>query len=172
MQDAYKNPGYYSRVDQDGRIYSRQVCFMRSGVHVPGHPCLGPNRVAEFDGFFSIRDIVAHLSTVRPEPQEVPFDQIWSQSHGEGERDWIINNDPRYRDADVSYPGILAPIENPSNKPYRMLDGRRRMWKRQAAGESAAPFYVLPEQDAFQFFWMIVSQEAFVNQVATLGASR
>ena len=172
MQDEHKKPGYYSRVDQEGRIYTRQVCFMRSGANVPGHPCLGKNRVAEFDGFFSIRDIVARIAETNLEPQSVAFDQIWNQSHGEGEREWIVQNDPRYAAADVSFPGILSPIQNPDRKPFRMLDGRRRMWKRQAAGETSAPFYVLPEAEAFQFFWMIVSQQAFVQQLGSLGSSK
>lgn len=168
MQDKHKKPGYYSRVDQEGRIYSRQVCFMRPGANVPGHPCLGANRVTDFDGFFSIREIVEHIGEAGLKPQVVAFDEIWNQSHGEGERDWIVDNDPRYKAADVSFPGILSPLQNPDSKPLRMLDGRRRMWKRQADGETSAPFYVLSEDEVFRFFWMIVSQDTFVQQVGQL----
>jgi hypothetical protein len=67
---------------------------------------------------------------------------------------------------------LWSPIENPDGRPFWILDGRRRMSKRQAAGETYRPCNVLPEAEVVQFFWMIVLQEAIVQQLVSLGSSK
>ena len=137
------------------RMYNRRLCFIPEGVEVPGHPCVGDNRVLDFDGFFRVPDIFAYLEETGLEPQTVAFEDIWYQLHYEGERERGTRpDDLRYQKADTSFPGILAAVRNPENKTYRMLDGRRRLWKLEAAGATEGQFHIIPVPDVYQFFWM------------------
>lgn len=160
--------GFYAHIDKEGRIYNCRVCLLQQDATIPGRPCLGPNRVADFDGFFNIRELIGYIETQKLEPQSVAFDDLWHPSHGAGEKDWIVENDPRYKHADTGFPGILSPIVNPNDQPYRVLDGWRRMWKQQAAGRTQGRFYVLPPSDVYDYFWMVMSQDKLVGQASKL----
>lgn len=53
-------------------------------------------------------------------------------------------NGERYFDADVSHPGIVLRTDiNPLPLPYRLLDGRHRLWAMQAKGWTEGPFKIL-----------------------------
>lgn len=161
---------YYAAIDEEKRMYHQRVCFVPDGVTVPGHNCIGPNRVVGFDGFFRISEIIAHVTEAGLQPQTVAFSEIWHQVHYPGERaQGSRPDDPRFRDADPSFPGILSPLRNPDNKPYRMLDGRRRMWKQQDAGATEGSFYVIPEPEVYRFFWMAMPQSALRRMLQQLG---
>ena len=45
--------------------------------------------------------------------------------------------------ADISKPGIVLVAKNPAGLPYRLLDGRHRLWAMQARGMTEAQFKVL-----------------------------
>ncbi len=120
----------------------------------------------DFDGFFHLREIYNHLEATGVEPQTVAFEDIWYNSQYPGNReDEIQKNDARFQKADIRFPGILSPIKNPDNKPYRMLDGRRPLWKQQEAGANEGLFFVVPEEEAFDFFWMVLSLEAVMEHM-------
>ncbi|MFT5371806.1 MAG: hypothetical protein ACI9R7_001345 [Lysobacterales bacterium] len=153
------NPGYHMEVDGTKNTYFLRVCIIPKGGRIRGHQCLGENRVQDFDGFFKQNDIIRHIDETRMEPLTVSFDEIWHQIHRINEKEKIIQSDARYQQADVSFPGILAPVRNPVNKPYRLLDGRRRMWKQQEEGKTEGLFYVIPEDEIFQFFWIVLPMD-------------
>ena len=93
MTDKWKSPHFYAHTDRDGRIYNRRVCLVNHGDRIPGHPCIGPNRVADCDGFINIGDLVAYINNSGLQPQTIAFDDIWHQLYAEGEKGWIIAND-------------------------------------------------------------------------------
>ncbi len=50
----------------------------------------------------------------------------------------------RYFNADISHPGIILRTDrNPLPKPYRLLDGKHRIWAMQAKGWTEGPFKIL-----------------------------
>ncbi len=160
------HPGFYAAFDSHKRRFYRRVCLIPNGVRVPGCPCFGEKRVRDFDGFFHLRDIYNYIEAKSQKPETVSFEDIWFNSQYPGNReDEIQKNDDRFQKADISFPGILAPIINPGNKPFRMLDGRRRLWKQQEAGSSEGLFYVIPEKEIFDFFWMVLSLESAMEHM-------
>jgi hypothetical protein len=155
------HPGFFASMDRDKLRFYRRVCMVPKGARLPGCPCVGDLRVREFDGFFHLRDLYNHLEASGTAPVTISFDEIWYNSHYPGNREAEIEkNDARFQKADSSFPGILAPLRNPDNKPYRMLDGRRRLWKQQEEGALEGQFFVVPEETVFDFFWMLLSLDA------------
>ncbi len=163
-------PGFHMEMDSTSNTYFRRVCVIPKGGRVRGHQCLGENRVREFDGFFKQGDIIEHIEVTEMEPETVPFSDIWHQIHRPGERENIIQIDARYQQVDINIPGILAPIKNPKNKPFRLLDGRRRLWKRQEAGKSEGLFYVIPEEEVFRFFWIVLQMDIAIEHLQEMQA--
>ena len=160
MPNEHENRSNLASIDKFNRIYHQRLCLLPEGANTPGHPCVGVNRVTDFDGFFNIRDIIKSIKTHTSEPEIVAFSDIWLQLHRPGEKEIIIQNDPRYQNADISFPGILTKIKNPDNKRFRMLDGRRRLWKQEENGAIKGWFYIIPETTVFNFFWMVISQSS------------
>lgn len=161
---------YYAAIDEKRRMYNRRLCFIPEGVEVPGHPAVGPNRVVEFDGFFRVSEIISHIQATSPEPRTVTFSDIWYQLHYAEERERGTQpDDPRYQAADPTFPGILAELRNPANKPFRMLDGRRRLWKLEASGATEGQFYIIPNSEVFRFFWMAMPVSALQTMVQQYG---
>ena len=160
---------FYAAIDEHKRMYNRRLCFMPEGAEVPGHPCVGPNRVLDFDGFFRTSEIFAYIEETEPQPQTVAFSDIWHQLHYPGEKEQgTRQDDSRYQDADTTFPGILAQIRNPDNKPYRMLDGRRRMWKQEANGAAEGLFHVIPVPEVYRYFWMAMPMSALRQMLQKL----
>jgi hypothetical protein len=161
MPSDQTQKAFYAAIDEHKRIYNRRLCFIPEGVSVPGHPCVGQNRVLDFDGFFMTSEIFAYIEETGLQPQTVAFSDIWHQIHYPGEKEQgTREDDPRFRQADTAFPGILAAIRNPENKPYRMLDGRRRMWKLENTGATEGLFHVIPVPEVYRFFWMAMPQSA------------
>ncbi len=157
--------GYYAAIDKCHRIYHRRLCLIPEGEVIPGHPCIAENRIVEFDGFLDVSDMINFFKKNPPEPETVAFDDIWHQTYRENDKEFVQETDDRYKTADVTFPGIISAIRNPDNKPFRMVDGRRRMWKQQEAGGSEGLFYVIPEPEIYRYFWMIVPMAAFQNEL-------
>ncbi len=152
---------FYAAIDEQKRMFNRRLCFLPDGVGVPGHACIGPNRVVGFDGFFRTSEIIAHIQKAAPQPQTIAFADIWHQLHYAEERaQGTRPDDPRFQAADPAFPGIVAELKNPGNKPFRMLDGRRRLWKQELAGATEGQFYVIPVAEVFRFFWMVMPYSA------------
>jgi hypothetical protein len=151
-------PDQFIFQDSRKRLYQDRLCLIPNGGNVPGHPCIGPNRILNFDGFLSVVELIEQIKVTGQKPETVTFSEIWQQSHFENEREVLIESE-RYQVAETSYPGIISPIRNPGDKPYRMLDGRRRLWKQEASGATDGLFYIIPETEVFKFFWMVLSLE-------------
>jgi hypothetical protein len=158
MKRSYDNPAYYGYKTKQGHLYHNRVCYVRPGSNLPGHPCIKENRIFDFDGFFHVADMIDYAQEMKMEPQTVPFEDIWYAIRRPGEEERLRNSE-RFKTADPDYPGLLAPVKNPANKPYRMLDGRRRMWKLEDAGARGGSFYVFPVPEVYQFFWMMVASD-------------
>ena len=69
--------------------------------------------------------------------------------------DWFGNDDfsgPRFEAADTQYPGIVIhAMPNPCDRPYHMVDGRRRMEKLRRGGAESGHFFVLEFEDCEEF---------------------
>lgn len=156
------DPRFYILGDHLQRLHINRVCLVPPGRPVPGHSCLGPNAVLEFDGYFSILEIFQFIGESNLEPESIRFDEIWFQTSKSEKLDKAVKTD-RYHEADSSFPGILAELKNPDNKRFRMLDGRRRLWKQQAQGASEGMFYVIPVPKVFDFFRAVIPLDEFRN---------
>jgi len=65
---------------------------------------------------------------------------------------FIVQNSKRYIDADIDMPGIIvANMQNPLDKPYRMIDGRHRLLKSLSYIKTDILFYVVQYKDIVQF---------------------
>ena len=64
----------------------------------------------------------------------------------------IDKNSPRYLRADILKPVLLAfKVQNPFDKPYRMLDGRHRLLKTEQLGLSAIKAYLIDRDTMMRF---------------------
>lgn len=114
---------------------------MRSASDVPGHSMYGdwalPGR--EYS-YISLVDLVHALGTGL-KPQTVSHADICAKPGN-----WFGGDDfqgPRFDAADPQYPGLLIrDMPNPCERPFRMVDGRRRLEKLRRAGVNQSPFYV------------------------------
>ncbi len=57
----------------------------------------------------------------------------------------------RFKECDTSFPGILMKGQNTFNKPYRMIDGKHRLFKLIYNGINKSSFYIL-EYDEIQHY--------------------
>jgi len=167
MKRSYDDPAYYGYRSENGHLFHNRVCYVRPGSEMPGHPCIKENRIFDFDGFFHVADMIEYAVEMKMEPQTVPFEKIWYalRHHGQEQR---IRRSERFAAADPSFPGLLAPVKNPADKPYRMLDGKRRMWKLADSGAREGLFYIFPEPEVYEFFWMLVASDGGINNLARL----
>jgi hypothetical protein len=70
---------------------------------------------------------------------------------GYKELDSIDKESIRYRLANCSYPSIVATMENPKGKQYRLIDGRHRILKQIDNGVLDIQAYVLNKEDILKF---------------------
>lgn len=155
---SYEDSRHYSHFDEQGNFVCRRVYFIKEGTTVPGHACIRENRVIPCDGFFDVSDILLFVRDANIQPQMVRFEDIWYALRFENEREMEQQSD-RFRQADTRYPGLLAPLANPAGKKFRMLDGRRRMWKLQQQGHTEGMFFIAPVPEIFRYFWMLQPQK-------------
>ena len=155
MTRSYDDPAFYRHKTDNGHLFNNRVCHVPAGSVLPGHPCINENRIFDFDGFFHVVDMIEHAKKMKMEPQTVAFEEIWYAIRRPGQEQYIRQTE-RFKAADPSLPGLLAPVKNPADKPYRMLDGRRRLWKQADLGAREGLFYVFPEPEVYEYFWMLV----------------
>ena len=79
-------------------------------------------------------------------PQEINVANI-----GYKELDSIDKESIRYRLANCNYPVIVATMENPKGKQYRLIDGRHRILKQIDNGVLDIQAYVLDKEDILKF---------------------
>ena len=58
----------------------------------------------------------------------------------------------RYHNCDIKFPGIVVEASNPSNKKYRLLDGKHRIRKMIDKCIDQSLFYVLNLENIRQYF--------------------
>lgn len=58
----------------------------------------------------------------------------------------------RFDKADTNYPGIITDGPNPYDNEYRMIDGRRRLYKLLSNGITESNFYVIEWDELRPFF--------------------
>jgi len=167
MKRSYDDPAFYRYETEKGHLYHNRVCCIRPGSVFPGHPCIEENRIFDFDGFFHVADMNDYAVEMKMEPQTVAFEEIWYAIRHPGQEQRIRRSE-RFKVADPNVPGLLAPVKNPADKPYRMLDGKRRMWKLADSGAREGLFYIFPEPEVYEFFWMLVASDGGINNLARL----
>ncbi len=111
---------------------------------IPGHSMYGD---AAFEGleysYVAIKSLLNAPGTPKPRLAKIQLADVWSKPG-----DWfgIDDFDPesiRYQKADPSYPGIVVEsMQNPAGKPFRLIDGRRRLNKLKNFGVVEYPFYI------------------------------
>ena len=72
-----KEPSFHTAMDQFGRLFHRRLCLVPEGVDLPGHACVGANRVTGFDGFFNIKKIREFIDSCSLQPDTVALADIW-----------------------------------------------------------------------------------------------
>ena len=79
--------------------------------------------------------------------RQLSFDLIAFKPPDYPGAEWAVSGE-RYRQADPRYPGfVVEGLANPWNKPYRLIDGRRRLHKMLQAGLASGPFLVFQMDD-------------------------
>lgn len=119
---------------------------------VPGHSMYAdwalPGRQYSY---ISLVDLARNLGLGRT-PRAIEHAQICAKPG-----DWFGGNDfagMRYEAADPRYPGILvADMPNPCERPFRMIDGRRRLHKLQLQGIKESPFFVFHYTEIHPFIF-------------------
>ncbi|MBT3531004.1 MAG: hypothetical protein HOF74_09680 [Gammaproteobacteria bacterium] len=126
---------------------------------VPGHSMFGdwalPGRKYSY---LALLDLAKKHMPER-KPQKVDFNQIcWKPA------DWLGGDDfsgKRFDMADTKYPGLLVrDMPNPCDRPFRMVDGRRRLEKMQRQGLSAGWYFIFEYSEAEPFIRDFIAAEA------------
>ena len=104
--------------------------------------------------------------SVLPEPSYIDCTQLYKLAKSRKLEPLVISIDEvsykplesialtsgRYLLADTEQPSILClGMQNPHDKPYRMLDGRHRLLKRINQGNTTVLSYVIPFVDVTRF---------------------
>ena len=82
----------------------------------------------------------------KQKPISVP---IWEIGHKELES--IDKASLRYQLADTNYPSIVAKIDNPCNKEYRLIDGRHRLLKQMENQDVSIQAYEVTYEDIIKY---------------------
>ena len=111
-------------------------------IDVPGHSLFGEWAVPGYNqAFIQMRRLMQDLLPGRI-PGMIQYNEICAKP-----ADFFGVNDfqgPRFERANTAYPGIVVKhMPNPCNRPYRLIDGRRRLEKYRQAGFGRSRFYVL-----------------------------
>ena len=92
------------------------------------------------------------------QPQTIRFSEVCGKPG-----DWFGKDDfsgHRYEVADTKYPGmVIHDMPNPCDRPFRLVDGRRRMEKLRRGGAEAGKFFVFEYADCGEFISDFVLDE-------------
>lgn len=99
------------------------------------------------DSYVDARDLFNFIKLNKMKAIEINISDI-----GFKRVDNIDKKEARYKLADVSYPCIVGKdMDNPSNKPYRLIDGRHRILKTIDVGKDIISCFVFKEKDIIKF---------------------
>lgn len=163
--------GYYVWANKKHSVFHRRVCLLEQGDAIPGCACVGASRIFDFDGMFLLADLREYIRDQNLNPISLSFDDIWVD-HAPGNGKERVMAQKRYVDADPAYPGIVSSIRNPDNKTYRLLDGRRRLWKQQEMGAESGLFYNIPEPDVYDYFWLLIRKSDHLRILGEFSAEQ
>jgi hypothetical protein len=112
----------------------RSILRVSSPSKVPGHTMYGDWALPRSEYSYIALFDLAKKHMLGKQPETVLFSDICAKSGN-----WFGGDDfsgKRYEDADVKYSGMLIrAMPNPCDRPYRMVDGRRRMEKLKRHGD-------------------------------------
>jgi len=96
--------------------------------------------------FIDVLQVIPYIQVKQIQPTVIDIADI---SHKE--LDSIDTTEARYITANINYPAIVVEgMQNPHNKPYRMIDGRHRLLKQ--INNKTINAYVLTEADISKFY--------------------
>ena len=111
------------------------------------HSCRGKWAIGGIEKRLRVSDLLREQSNIG-QLKCINFSEIAIKPFGNMSKD-----DPRYINADVRFPCILAEdTENPDNKHYRLCDGRHRIKKLMDQGHDEAIFYIISNEDFMKVF--------------------
>ena len=98
------------------------------------------------DMFIDVLQVIPYIQF-----KQIPSQQIQIADISHKELDSIDTDELRYLVANIKYPVIVVEgMQNPHNKPYRMIDGRHRLLKQ--LNNKTINAYVLTEADISKFY--------------------
>jgi hypothetical protein len=139
-------------------VPEKPILRVSNPSEVPGHTMYGDWALdgREYSYIALIDLVMKHMSGKQLEP--IHFSEICAKPG-----DWFGTEDfsgERYEAADPKYPGILIrDMPNPCDRPYRMVDGRRRMEKLKRGGYDTADFLVFEYDECQEYIFDFVIDE-------------
>lgn len=135
-------------------IKIKQAALLGSKDELPGHGMSQDWQLGKWpESFIDIMQV--HKIASEDKIRNVSFDEIASKpytpplpSNSKGHK--------RYSDSDINYPCYLVEMENPYSKRYRMIDGRRRLYKMKEAGQVSGQFIVFKFTDIHPYIWNVI----------------
>jgi len=137
---------------------SKPILRVSSPLDVPGHTMFGEWALPERQySYIALLDLaIKHMPGKQAE--QIAFGDICAKPG-----DWFGGDDfsgPRFETAETQYPGLMVRgMPNPCGRPYRMIDGRRRMEKLRRSGVSSGQFFVFDYGDCEEFIFDFVLDE-------------
>lgn len=131
---------------------SKPILRVSSPLDIPGHTMFGewalPGRQYSYIALLDL----ARKHMPGKQAEEIVFSDICAKPG-----DWFGGDDfsgPRFEAAETIYPGIvIRGMPNPCDRPYRMVDGRRRMEKLRRGGITTGQFFVFDYGDCEEFIF-------------------
>jgi hypothetical protein len=97
-------------------------------------------------GYLNCNKIFNYILINRIKPTEINFNEISFRKLNIEESNWS-----RLLQADIKYPMIVSKMENPDNLPYRLIDGRHRLFKKLNLGHSKGEFFIINRDIILKF---------------------
>jgi hypothetical protein len=133
-----------------------RAAVLKKDEPIPGHPMHGDWRIKEWPvSFVDIHGAVHHAQNAKV-PVLIPIVEVAFKPGDYYGGDDFSTESERYRKADVRFPLLVAKMENPGARPYRLIDGRRRYDKLVRAGEALALAYVFEREEIMPFVWPVL----------------
>lgn len=103
--------------------------------------------IIDIPTFIDCSEVYAWLDYKKVKPQQIKIKDI-----GHKPISLIDTQSQRYLLANLNLPGIVVKsMKNPSEKPYRMIDGRHRLKKSMDNNKNSILVYVISEDQAHKF---------------------
>ncbi len=130
----------------------KPILRVSSLATVPGHSMHGDWALPDRQySYLALLDLARkHMPGKRA--QTIRFSDICAKPG-----DWFGKDDfagPRFEAADTKFPGmVIRDMPNPCDRPYRLVDGRRRVEKLRRSGSDTGQFFVFEYADCREFIF-------------------